>query len=818
MAFARFYLDKEKDICVTMDRNEEGQMAYVLTTPNHSTGNLIRNLAALCNLPLTRSAEGYFIIQGIVPAYYDGNCRLFYLFSLGDREAARIESDGHVHLYVQIPAIAKTLMSQTRDYQLSFAKTIVRTRIPAECKFRTDLHTHMNATLSPDQLIALGIVHQIRYSLYYIRKLHLRLRPEQEQVLRILRTDAEAQFLASGSTLTGKYKDRKINDNVFINFADLILNNLENAEYNIPRIRASLAIMKDSQAVFTNLEKVYLYRYVFAKGVSSSDWIPLHDIDRIPDPDIAGTVKQMLADHQTRAYRHNTLFQDKMLWTARNYQHTGIRYVEMSDTTLVKPKEAIDMLGEVHAVMPAIYKETGVRIRFLAALRRIPLTIVKDQKAAPDYMVMSLKTLKAVAVDPYVAGSDIVGEEINDIRDLSDVIADLTAIAKDDPYFVIRIHAGENDSLHDNVGNSVRCVQKALAPGQKMPHIRIGHGLYTPGLNSQKGKELLALLKDNPVTVEFQITSNVRLNNLSSVKHHPLKQYLKAGIPCVQGTDGGAIYGTDSLDEQLALATLLGLSVDEQKQMCAAEEAVLAFSERAFTEKTAMYQKAKGHRSLRLFYTYRENEAQRAAMKSSSPVKLLDAATVLGDHVHPLPFDKKPIVICGGSFNNDFSRVRTHAPECAVIDRLLEEADPRRVCFIIGDQLNGYEKYLLDHAGGRFEIYAFVPKLISGSLARKLAGCGAYIRVGTEASAMGLYKSIAYEVFKHRSSILIAFEGNAAGENLIQEARNAKYETRIFVNARARSLRSKAASLQGYVTLFDSDAIVPDILKYTERH
>ena len=205
-------------------------------------------------------------------------------------------------------------------------------------------------------------------------------------------------------------------------------------------------------------------------------------------------------------------------------------------------------------------------------------------------------------------------------------------------------------------------------------------------------------------------------------------------------------------------------------------------------------------------------------MKSSSPVKLLDAATVLGDHVHPLPFDKKPIVICGGSFNNDFSRVRTHASECAVIDRLLAEADPRRVCFIIGDQLNGYEKYLLDHAGGRFEIYAFVPKLISGSLARKLAGCGAYIRVGTEASAMGLYKSIAYEVFKHRSSILIAFEGNAAGENLIQEARNAKYETRIFVNARARSLRSKAASLQGYVTLFDSDAIVPDILKYTERH
>ena len=818
MTFARFYLDKEKDICVAMDRNEAGEMAYVLSTPNHSTGNLICNLASLCHLPITRSPKGFFIIEGIVPAYYDGNCRLFYLFSLGDTQAARIEDDGRVHLYVQIPAIAKTLMSQTRDYHLPVTKTIVRTRIPAECKFRTDLHTHMNATLTPDQLIALGIVHQIRYSLYYIRKLQLRLRPEQEQVLRILRMDAEQEFIASGSTLRGKYKERRINDHVFINFADLILNNLENAEYNIPRIRASLAIMKDSQAVFTNLEKVYLYRYVFAKGVESSDTIKLHDVDRIPDPDIRNTVHQMLVDHQTRTYRHNSLFQDKMLWTARNYQRTGIHYVEISDTTLVKPKEAIDMLSEVHVVMPSIYKETGVRIRFLAALRRIPLTIVKDQAAAPDYMATSIKTLKAVAMDPYVAGSDIVGEEINDIRELSDVIADLTAIAKEDPSFVIRIHAGENDSLHDNVGNSVRCVQKALAPGQKMPQIRIGHGLYTPSLNSRKGQELLELLRNNPVTVEFQITSNVRLNNLSSVKHHPLKQYLKAGIPCVQGTDGGAIYGTDSLDEQLALATLLGLTVDEQKQMCEAEQAVLAFSERAFQQKSALYQKQKGHRSLRLFYMHRENEMTRQQMRTSKPMELLDASKALGDHVRPLPFDKKPIVICGGSLNNDFSRVRIHASECAVIDRLLAEADPRRVCFIIGDRLNGYERYLLDHADGRFEIFAFVPKLISPYSARKLAGCGAWIRVGTEASTMGLYKSIAYEVFKHRSSILVAFEGNAAGENLIQEARNAKYETRIFVNAKAKNLRNKASSLQGYVTMFDSETVVPDILKYTERH
>ena len=56
--------------------------------------------------------------------------------------------------------------------------------------------------------------------------------------------------------LKGKYLTRKIDDNTFINFADLILNNLENAEYNISKIRKSLAILKDGQAVFTNLEKI----------------------------------------------------------------------------------------------------------------------------------------------------------------------------------------------------------------------------------------------------------------------------------------------------------------------------------------------------------------------------------------------------------------------------------------------------------------------------------------------------------------------------------------------------------------------------------
>ena len=78
--------------------------------------------------------------------------------------------------------------------------------------------------------------------------------------------------------------------------------------------------------------------------------------------------------------------------------------------------------------------------------------------------------------------------------------------------------------------------------------MRLGHGLYTYSPRSQKGKEVLKQLKENGVVLEFQLTSNVRLNNLNSLDKHPLKQYLKQGLKCVQGTDGAALYGTsDSL-------------------------------------------------------------------------------------------------------------------------------------------------------------------------------------------------------------------------------------------------------------------------------
>ena len=798
--FGQFYLDKEKDIIVEL-YSKDAQLTYILRTPYHKTGNLITNLAALCNLPISFDESGLKVIRGEIPCYIDGDNREVYVFRLNDTKVANIYPDGEIERKAYVPAIAKTLMSQTKDYHLDFRKTLVKTYIRREHKFRTDLHTHMNANLDADILMALGIRHQIRYPLYYIKKLGLIPSPAQQIRLEEERKKTAKRF--KDSPLQGKYKVRRIDDNTFINFADFILNNLENADHNLPRIRASLTILKDGQAVFSNLEKVYLYRYVFAKGIESEEKIPLTNAEKIPDREIADALRQMEADRLDPRFADYTLYQNKLLWVARGCKKRGIVYAEISDTSLVKPADAPKVLAFLHASMPDITAETGVTLRFLASFRRIPLTIVKDSVESRQVLRDQLRTLRATAADPYIAGSDIIGEEINDIRDLKPVLAELVSIAADNPGFVIRIHAGENDGLRDNVEKSVQCVREALLPGQKMPRVRIGHGLYTPNLKTERGKELLRTLKSDRVVLEFQLTSNVRLNNLSTLKHHPLKQYLKEDILCVQGTDGGAIYGTDSIDEQLALERMLDLTYEELMAMKKAEDLVLQDSMNVFEKKKKKFTCINGGEDVRLFFERRIREEKGPESSFLTPPGKVESAEVLSAQIREMPTDALPVVLLGGSFNNDHHHTRVKEEFRLFIEELVKKADPQKVFFVIGHRLLGYERELADLAGDKFRIFAIVPTQITLTEARRLRRYDLGIRISIEPTGLGLYKSFSYEIFKRRPSVVIAIDGNSSAINVVQEARNGKKKAQIFVSSHAGLLTSKAKMLEGYAKLID---------------
>ena len=811
--FGHFYLDREKDIIVELYR-DGGEMRYVLRTPNHHSGNLITNFAALCGAELeTEESTGLKIMTGPVFSYIDGNNRQVYIMRLGGTKVANIYPDGLIERKATVPAIAKTFMSQTKHYRLDLFRTLVKTYIFSECKFKTDLHTHMNAILEPDILIALGLAHQINYPLYYIKKLGLKLSARQKSMLERARSKAEKSLDLNG--LSGKYRDRRIDDNCFINFADLILKNPSHAAENLAAVRNSLAILKDGQAVFSNLEKVYLYRYVFTKGIPCGrpmDLEVLNELGKaIPDSDIKGYFDQMIRDKKDVRYRENSLFQDKLLWIGRSYAGQGITYAEISDTALAREESAPGRLAEIHKIMPEITRETGVLLRFLAGIRRTPLTIVKANVTPADYLKENLRVLEAVAADPYVAGCDILGEEINDIRELAPLIGALAALAEEVPGFVIRIHAGESDSLRDNVEAALFCVKDALKPGQPMPHLRIGHGLYTTNLQTPHGRRLLEEIRAAGAVLEFQLSSNVRLNNLSRMERHPLKQYLSAGVLCVQGTDGGALYGTNPIDEQLALERMLGLSREDQLKMRQAEDRVLTASLKAFDEK----KKAPGLPApgeISSFYAERIRARQETPLSLWSD-KRIAAESALSEQIRRLPADKMPLIVAGGSFNGSRHKTVMRDEELKLLDELLERADPEKVFFVIGHQLSGYERYITEHNTKGFEIFAIVPTLLTPREAAAVRKAELGVRLSIEPYGLGLYKSFAYEIFKRRRSVLLALDGNAAGANLIQEAKNGKKKARIFVSSRSRTLRAKTQTLGGYATLFlKKDEVAGEIL------
>jgi hypothetical protein len=195
----------------------------------------------------------------------------------------------------------------------------------------------------------------------------------------------------------------------------------------------------------------------------------------------------------------------------------------------------------------------------------------------------------------------------------------------------------------------------------------------------------------------------------------------------------------------------------------------------------------------------------------------LDAAEALSEQIRELPESALPLIVAGGSFNSDRHETRMQPGGREVIDALLRGADPEKVFFVIGHRLTAHERYLVENNRGRFQIYAIVPAALRPAELARLRTSGASVRASIEPSGNGVYKSFAYEIFKRRSSLLLAFDGNSPAANLVQEAKNSPGRCTILADGASRALRAKARSLQGYVRCLDElDDPVAEILKHIE--
>ena len=814
--FDRIYLDKEKDIIVNLYKENDDELTYIIETPNHKTGNLITNLARICNVETEKNENDMKIIKGTIPAEINADNDEVYCFRLGGIKIANIYANGKVFIKAKIPAINKTLMSQTKEYKIPVEKTLIKSYIKKKEKFRTDLHTHIFANLNSDDIIALGIKHQIKYSMYYIKKLGLKISDKQANKLFQARCEIEHKYMYED--LPGKKLIRKIDDETFINFADLILNNPNDVEENIAKIRNSLVLIKDGQAVFTNLEKLYLYRYAFLKGKPSDDKIEItkSKIEQITDKDVKNNLLKMMEDSKSESYKDNSLLQDKLLWVAREYQKQGINYAEISVTWIVrKGEEGARILGELHDILPKIEAETGVKLRFLGAFSRTLMT--------EEQLKEGIDAFKVAARSPYVVGSDIIGEEVNDIYKFKPVIKEIVEYAvEQNDGFTVKIHAGENDSLRSNVKRSIECILESVPKGKKMPRCRLGHGLYGIDTETDEGKKLIKTMKKNGVILEFQLTSNVRLNNLTEISLHPLKKYLANDVNCVQGSDGCGFYGTDCMEEQMALTNLLNLSSDDLMKMRAVEDKLMAENESYFKLKERKFEEWLNGRDIK--EAVLEEQAIEIEKNKDREFKIgkdteVESEEILRSKVVKLPTDKVPVVIAGGSFNTLGRETVISASGLNMLKELVQKLDNEKTYFVIGHKMQGYEKAILDiskELGKKFEIDAIIPKKIDKNLAEELLENNLNgVCISTESEELGIYKSFNYEIFERRPSVVVALDGNSPVSNLVQEAKNGKGKSKIYINDDVEALKEKASYLDGYITKFNinDDDLVSKIKK-----
>ncbi len=112
------------------------------------------------------------------------------------------------------------------------------------------------------------------------------------------------------------------------------------------------------------------------------------------------------------------------------------------------------------------------------------------------------------------------------------------------------IHAGE--------WGGPESIRTAVDMGAK----RIGHGV-----RAIEDESLMAMLAEKQITLECCPSSNVCTGIIPSLKDHPLPRFLKAGIPCVVGSDDPPLFGTNLTNELALVVQELSVPVEEVASM-----------------------------------------------------------------------------------------------------------------------------------------------------------------------------------------------------------------------------------------------------------
>jgi adenosine deaminase/adenosine deaminase CECR1 len=206
-------------------------------------------------------------------------------------------------------------------------------------------------------------------------------------------------------------------------------------------------------------------------------------------------------------------------------------------------QQAIADYVKVHEDAVQGLDDERFRLRFLAYASR---------NSAPSVVFSSLYTSFVAATrSPLIVGVNIVGPEngIVAMRDYSLHMKMFAFLKRQFPQVKLAMHAGElalgmvpPEGLRSHIREAV-----TVAGAE-----RIGHGVDIA--HEADAIELLALMKQRPVAVEVNLTSNAFILGVKD-EAHPVKLYARHGVPFVLSTDDPGVSRNNLSAEYLLYAT-----------------------------------------------------------------------------------------------------------------------------------------------------------------------------------------------------------------------------------------------------------------------
>ncbi len=839
------YLDKQKDIKIIINRNENADIECEISAPNIKSTKLLNNLQNLLHSNYDIDSN---VLRGMLEEQY--NEENIFDLEIDRFGILELDLDNNTISVPRIPVALKNLMCQKENLKFDDLSYIEKSQ-----SIKTDLHSHYTAMLDPEKLIALGLKHNVSYPISHIYALGLKIPDEKRQEI-----EAQIGELYGNEILeqirnnNGNWKEIKdlFVDNEInikpISFKDLIIGEpSEDKSENFNKILRSCSLPRGAQNTFTDMKDTYTNRAPFTnawgKKFDENLYSEVLESNNLSN-DVKEIFERMCDDRQHPDFKDNNLQEDMLLWIARDAREEGIDYIEMSHNALSNEKNQ-RYLDTYNKIMDKVEKETGTRLRMLVGISRT---------TSYGKFKENFENIKQSLNSKYVAGIDVLGEETNATKKFEKILATMTKYALNkDPDMVIRVHAGETDSYEANVLKAIEVVYQEYlnkletnpknAKDVKKPNLRIGHGLHgiaeemkpidknsnmrriIEGLskfgvfkNKDRLPENMSLLdfmaEMETIIIERCMSSNVLLTHENALGKEPLKTYMDNGVKCVLGTDGAGVYGTSSQEEVL-FATTEGINEDYIDMICETEREVI--------ERSKAREEYIENKSVDEMQEDIENILKGEVKDSIN----LEPHKAKVDIFKEFPKDdtRTAVVVSGGSFNkydkeDNYLHSQMNGQDEEVLKNMIDVLNPEENIFVIGGRLEAQEKRLVEllseknqenerNGKSKFEVFMATKSFVELSVENQamVKQYGIKVVESGQKEEFETYKRLEKDIFLNdeRKADLLVFDGYQQAQNLLSVA-NRGEQNRTFYGGENinEGLNSRRKILDGIETLSSS--------------